>query len=333
MKKLILIVFYMANLSIAYSSTIVAIHPNVDAITERALIVSHKDYITFETYQLRKTVSSDLKENLAQTFITAQKAFLSAEISDIELLWRNVVAYSYKADWDEPQRRMIQIAYLRLAQLSLNENKTNDWIQQAWAYDSNYNLDEKVFPPPIVSQYNFLKSRNGLHQINTSNFVGFTKMRVNGVEYPITGKPIRLSPGAKRISLFSNKYAFVSKVISTEDMNTFVPPRLPLLQGTCDSPQIQSSLQSAESQHTVVAYYPGGCRRNLNSTESLKSLLPAPYTAETIQSPFSKPAPESKKFYEKPKFWLTSAAITGVIILVKKMQEHESQSPTQREGF
>ncbi|OFZ13988.1 MAG: hypothetical protein A2Z20_10165 [Bdellovibrionales bacterium RBG_16_40_8] len=303
---------YFFTLSLFAAEEFIYRPPQMSRVEFLANKAAHPTKISYDDYLSKSTVSESLKENLNNTFLKAQEVFLQSEILQIDSAWQDVVGFSYKADWAQAEREMIQIAYLRLAQTATNTAKTHSYLLAAIQFDSTFAPDSRLFPPPIIEQYKSILHNETLVPIDTSKFSEFTIMLINGVRFNLTdNSPISLHRGTKRITLISPTYEPVTRIlkISEHDANAFAffQPQKKLLK-----------IAQSKKMASPISYIPNAA--------ALETQYPA-IEQKVLTS-------ETKVFYKKPKFWLGAALVTGIIVAAKNWQnDKQERSPTHREGF
>jgi hypothetical protein len=250
-----------------------------------------------------------MKEQLIAAFVSAQEHFLKSEISRIQTEWQDVTSFAYKADWGPAQREMIQTAYMRLSQIASTPESTKKYLRAAYEFSPSYEPDDKLFPPPLVEQYQELRKSRVVQTLSMKNFSGFSILYVNGVRTDIESTDaIEIAAGPKRMTLLSPMYTPVTRVLDAESLLTFNPDR----------------------SHLPQALKSQGPRLAANDLAPKPNLDIGPdFTLTGARSR------ESKPFYQKPRFWVITAAVAGAVLVYNSQKDkgEESHSPTHTQGL
>jgi hypothetical protein len=275
--------------------------------------LAHGESIGFDEYQLRNIVPTTLHENLKHTYLEAQSEMLKSEISQLSDHWHEVVNYAYKADWEELDREMISIAFLRLAQLAPSSLETRKYILQAIEFDDQYKPDTQIFQPPIVEEFFKIKTQSRKLNISCARFKGFTFVLVNGSRNNIENKSsLSLQNGVKRVTFISPTYLPVTRVFETQNLSNFEPQKI-----------------SAKSTTLSVAVEVPSIALPL---EDLNPTFIEGSNSPSIEKQMGKN--EEKSFYEKPKFWIGASVIAAGLFYLNHQNNSDSDSgTTHKEGL
>ena len=313
--------------------------PKLDKTEFKAQLLIDQRGLPLADYLAKNLVEPGLKQNLKTTFLNAQTQFLGSDLEKSYTSWQQVVSYAYKANWAETERHLISVAYFRLAQLSQTPAEQSDWLKQAFAFDDRYKPDYKLIPPPIVSEFNYLKANGPRVSINIEVWQKYDVAVINGVKYNIEkGRKLILSQGTKYLSLLSSTFAPIHKVISTESLDKFDPSSTAFILSDCEKPNslllredLRSKVrlevisdkkcyaESAEQNLAMVGSQPS--QTNFNGTPSIENTSVADKNS-------------GKAFYQKPNFWLGTAAALAAVLIIKNNRDQDNNSPpTHKEGF
>jgi hypothetical protein len=301
----------------------------------KAELLARNEAISFDEFVQEKLVSPTLHENLKVAFMRAQDQFLKSEISQIESAWQDVANYAYKADWRDTDRAMLEIAFLRLAQLSSEASQTRSWLQTAVSFDSNYQPDSQLYPPPLLQLYESMKKKQNLVEISTELMNGFSQVLINGTEIRIgSAQVLKISDGIKRVTFISSRYQPVTRVVEARSIVDLRPEKKPLVEGDCLSARLSPYADKMLSSETSKIIFSDRCNA-LATTLPLQSLKPQikDFSAdETIENRIETRHPP--KFYEKSSFWISTALATALIVTLQhSLQKDDSDRPTHREGL
>ncbi|MCB0350117.1 MAG: hypothetical protein KDD38_02970 [Bdellovibrionales bacterium] len=310
---LILTAYCVINLPKAFAEEVVMFRGENETETEfEAQKLARNQSVGFDDFVAKQSAPALLIENLNQSFLVAQDHFLKSEIGVIENDWLDVTAFAHKADWAKPQREMIQTAYLRLAQIASDATSTRKYLLEALCYDDEFVPDQKLFPPPLIEQYNSLKSHIPKKELTFISAEGFSYALINGVQHRISSRtPLHIRPGTKRITYLSPTYMPVSRVLDTSEIIKYQPQKI--------LAQKISAPTSKLKQRSLV--------------KSAEDLFSAPTSiSPSIENKM--PSAINEQFYKKPKFWVGAAILAGVVYALKSQNnEKAGAAPTHREGL
>lgn len=294
----ILLVFLISPLRLLRAeNSRVFIKPPEMSVTEfKAQLLAQRNLIPYDQYMSHRLVPESLQDGLSHAFSAAQESFLRSELPLMEAQWLDVTAYALKADWAKPQRDMIQTAYFRLAQMASTPEKTRQFLEMAIQLDASYTPNPQLFPPPLIDQYEALRTKSQKIQVSTKAWHGFSQILVNGVPHDLENQTeILLSPGLLRVTFLSPSFEPVTRVLDSKILAQFRPQKI---------------------------------AAQMNMPEKIYS----PEPAITTPLPASKP----QRLFEKPSFWVGAAILAGVALAIERQGRSDrdrANTNSHREGF
>jgi len=343
--------------SVALITTVLLQSMGVPDIDYYAECKSRTPCRTFARLQSEQPVSEFLKSDLQSQFLLAQKIFLQNEGPASLPLWQSLVQMAHKADWPAPERQMIHLGFLRLAQLSQNPRTENEILKHAIQFDASIGITKEQFPPEFVGRYEALRKGAAHIRVPTNKMQGFNLLLVNGSLHDLDHQEtIEVPAGVQRLTWLSNRFLAVTRVIDTKLLSQLELHREPVISGDCGRPALhpaaaaqvvgswspRDKIRDEKKFQIVFANY---CVANIN-TAGLVSPNPVAaenrnaQTANTAQTAvpfdldFAVTAEKPKAFYEKPKFWLGAGALLGMVYFINQQQNRGGESPpTYREGL
>lgn len=300
--KIALLFFYLSGGGATFAeSQIIYRTPTMSDIDFAALKIARPEMITLDEYQLKNIVSDEMKENLKTTFLKAHAAHLKNQSTENIDLWQDVISYAFKADWPKNNREMIQIAYLRLAELSATVKISKSLVTQCFEYDPQFEPDRKLITPTVIAQYQDVQTKSPLKNFDLNKLQGFSKVLINGTVFDVSAqKSISVTSGLKRITLLSSTYKPVTRVIDAEYLNQLKPEKE-------------------------------------NAIPENRNLLDNRYIAKSSGEPSIEKKNDEKsapQFYKKPWFWVGTVGVVGALVIYQNSkQNNSSREPTYREGL
>jgi hypothetical protein len=316
--------------------------PGVNEVAYYTVLKSEPQGRSFSHAFLDMRRSIKEVSELQSDFLRAQENYLTSENRSNIKMWRNVTRWEHKADWSVTQREMIQIAFLRLAQLSRNPKEEVQLVERAFALDPGLKIEGLQFSPSLVAHWQEIKVAANFVELQNERFAGFSHLLINGSPYILSDAKIKLPYGTHRFTWISNQFLPVTRVLDTKHVNQVVLPQVPLVSGTCEKPVTTDGLRELmedfvelkSAQLQIV--YPEECVAGLNaSAPTMKKIVePSPFDDAISQLSTSKEEKPSAPFYKRPKFWLGSMLVSGVLLYFHQQNDRASEAPpTHREGF
>jgi len=323
-----LFLFLQSPVAWARVETVLLQHADVSDVTFQAALQARSSkpgVFSYADYAAQRGFDESLGERLKNDFLEAQKAFLKSEEVSVKSKWSNVTSYAYKTDWPRAYREIIQTAFLRLSQVESDTQKSEVYLNEAAQYDPSFKPDEKIFPPPLLRQFEEVQRNLKTVRLPGSLFQNFDKVLINGVAFtPKNGA--RLVPtGLKRVTLYSSKYKTLTRTMESSDLELWLPEAEPLVRGSCSSMKAQVDNEEQKNvQFEVVR--PDRCL-----TDTL-SAGRAPWTAITSEG-----EPQTQNVSNKRGRLITwGAVLVGLAFLARsfeKTSSSEGGTGTHREGF
>lgn len=309
-KKYLIINYALALLcagSVFAENKIIYRAPNTSDFDFSAMKQARTDMIALDDYQLKNLVPNEIKENLRAAFIKAQVSHLNSQTAQNIELWQDVISYAFKADWQKNNREMIQMAYLRLAELSSTSIESKKWITQCFEYDPQFKPDAHLFATPTTEQYGAIRAKYIFKNFAFVRRTGFSKILINGTLFDLLEKkPIHITNGLKRITLLSQTYKPVTRIIAAEFLNQLTPEK-------------ELASQESNYMHESEPAFDYA----LHSTTDF---------APSIEKNIAKD--NAPQFYKKPWFWASTATLIGAIVIYNNSKQSDpGHTPTHREGL
>ncbi len=259
--------------------------------------------------------SQDTKNNLKlqSTFKQAQFEFLQGSLEKAADLYGQISDMQHKARWTLSEQRIIHYSFLRLAQLSKADR--NNWLTKAFIFHPEMEVDDKLFPPPLVDQYRRLQESTPMNVWTLPNKTEeFDQIFINGRTLPKGSRFFRYRPGRVRIDFLSNTYQPVTLVTDLKELETIKVSLHPLASGTCQVPKF---------------YVEGSEKFRLLNENCLSGKMAGTgaKTLEKWQAATAKPQP-GPSFLKNKWFWVgVSVVATGLTLHSLKQRESPRGAP------
>lgn len=320
---------FIAFTSQSIAKTVILRSPKVDAKEYQAFVLSSPVYESAATAELNNFPTAEDRELLASTFAKAQATFMEGSLTQAKEDFRAVVALAETDQWKEEEQNIFLHSYLRLAQLTHQPEETEEWLKQAVIWAPNATLEEKYFPPPLVTKFTQIKNALPKIKVDLSAFAGdFSVVLLNGRAISLAEKPKETLPeGPLRATFVSDTFQTVTVETTTDLISETEIERKAWVEGTCQ----KHKLHWQRSGDVAKPYFSQTChpmKKTVAEDVDINYHMPAPEPLP-VNLP---PAPKTTTaFYERTWFWLGVGAVATAVV-VASLSNHESE-PTAHDGF
>jgi len=296
-----------------FAKTPLAMNADADSRDFFQFIETHSEFIPL----VDALVQGPPTESLERFLVKAQLEYLNGSSEEAANLFRQIAKRQHQEHWGRKDRSRINYAFFRLAQLTGDFEK---WLGKAIAFDASLAPDEKLFTKDLQKAWQDLLalSKNKIIAL-PENAKFFEKVLVNGQDTPVTQGLIKVRPGLKKVSFFSNRYKAMNYTLRVEDLETLNMHLQELAQGNCQNPSPGPSLKKE-----AHIFYSQSCIRGHESFSSRTLVEMA------TKTPVSQPAAKSN-FWKKNKtlMWVGATLIgAAVTVALTENQRRGGESST-----
>ena len=257
---------------------------------------------------------SKLSDSLLSYLKKAQYEFINGSLDSAKSSFKKMISIQHEENWDLNQRKSINYAFFRLAQLSKQEQKVA-YVKKAISFDSAIAPDAKLFPPPFTAL--FYKIKNTLEPKVwplPDNASSFKSILINGKLHSPGQSFIKTSVGEKRFTFVSNKFKSVTITAKASALSKHKLSLSPLAAGECESPQILPTL----NKKNHYALYDKECVIPTNIQSIVH--IPVTHSFESNQN--------TKKVWKNDSTWVW-IGLTALTTLVawKALENQNKQDP------
>lgn len=294
-----------------------------------------------------------MSQRLNDLIAKGQMHWLEGATDEARASFQSAASLTLQDDWRPAQREALQYALLRLAQTSATPSEKETWLKQAATEFHDVQIDESLFPPPLLDAYKEILSRalTKAQVLSLSMvFPHHTSILINGAKHLITPKlRVRLPPGRHRLTALSDSHAPVSEILSTDQMAVMQLRTNALLGGSCLSPSA-SHVNELGVRH-FGALYQGNCLRwrdelgwATNTDGDPMDLALSPVAAKTtssLESSLNRVDGSSEARTKKIRrhwLWLGASVLAaGTAYVIYRETQNSSgdvrMEPVHRQGF
>ena len=281
-------------------------------------------------HHIKNTPQLSHLNELLETFSKAEKTFVSTEDTAlIKTKFLDVIALETKDDWDESQRKIFLISYLRLIQTQKDDRDINQWMSRAGNYLNDIEEPSDLIPPPVFTAIQSHLEINPIQSVQIPNDISeiFPLVLVNGKKQSSLS-PIKLSTLDEkiRVTFLSPFFEIESQVGSPSQIFNLKRNPTPFVINDCQDSQVISKKFPIKQ---VTLHLPLHCA----TQEVTKPLA----NSKEIQLPMETSIEKKTSWKMEKKHWAwigLGAVATGLVIsqLTHKEKSPE-RAPTQSYGF
>lgn len=298
--------------------------PSVSPDEFEAALMSDPDRLSYIDHYLTTTPPSRAVEELAHRFSQAEQSFIhAAQLEEALREYRKVIELEMTEDWNEDQRRLFLITYLRLLQITQTHEspERQKWIERSLFYLRHTEAPRDLIPPPVLRELEMKGSLNPLTEVSIPKNISQThpKVLVQGKLYD-THQPIPVGAleADLRWTFLSDFFEPETVVASPLKIKSFKLATKAFVSGECN----QSFLKSGKIKQVLVKIYkPLHCE---TSEEKPKE----------ITLPQSIPKPSTQwKMTKKHWLWIGAGAVAAAVIASQLQQGSKTKEPTPTETY
>ena len=280
-------------------------------LLQKPQVQSYSSFAQKAPPQAEKRVQSLLKK--------AQFEFLQGSMDKAIQLFKEIADQEHEHHWSKDLQEVIHYSQLRLSQLSQEEKDKKGWMRKALLYNSHIPIDKKLFPPPMVSQYQKMKKEDPLQVWSLPTLANeFQQILINGQPQDRDSSFVRHRAGIVKISFFSNQYQATHMTTDIAHINQAKLSLLPLAEGSCHNPQW--NIQTPESVKLKIiesSCSPHSQAKKLTRSQEWSQPSPTPTLHKS-----------SKAFYKSKWFWIgVSVVATGLTWHLISQNNKNNPSP------
>lgn len=293
-------------------------------------ISSYPDVISPIDHYLRKTPSSSSMEDLFKRFSHAEQSFIDAsELSVTVEQYKKVLELEMTEDWDEEQRRLFLISYLRLLQIRHDTEDPKEraaWIEQALFYLQTIEAPRDLISPNIFREIEMKTALYSPKELVVPPRLArkYQKVLIQGKVYD-TDKPIRFhsNKNKQRWTFLSYFFEAVTIHATHQEITAAKIKSQPILSSECEN----STLNSGQVPKALAQIYtPLHCS---------KANAPAPAkTIKEISLPISLGKTSSQwKMKKRHWIWIGVGALATAVVLSQLTQSEKTADPVPTESY
>lgn len=257
-------------------------------------------------------------DGLMEELKRGQFHFLKGSLNQAKIHFKNISDQRFEQDWKKEERKAIHYSLFRLAQLEQNPKDSANYILQALQLDDEIIPNKKLFPPPLITKYNQLKSDHKIQAFPLPKKANlYSRILINGKKVEGSSTFFRARPGEIRIRFMSNRLKDVILVSKAKNIQSSKLTEVLLATGPCENPE----LQFAPSPSHHYSLHNGQCQSSPIGTQTLPKAL-------AKHSPRANRA-TSKSFYKSKWFWVGVGVLVSGLAYHHVQQQNRGTSPPQ----
>ncbi|MBX3022566.1 MAG: hypothetical protein KF799_12915 [Bdellovibrionales bacterium] len=265
----------------------------------------------------RQHPSAEGREHLLSSYADAQKAFLQNSLTEAIVRFESVVNRLPSEDWSRSDRELILLSCLRLAQI--DSVRRDQWLTKALLLGPGLDIDEQLFPPPLVAQLKRLRAEvPSVQPRRLVDFNEWTLVLINGVSCSPSACPeFSDLPLTVRVTFVSDRWLPQTLHLPLSDLGKAQPERLAWLEGACGAPRFHPK---TETLGTKLAFWGLNC----DGVNPIVPLAPTPTLAlpENVK-------PAATPFYKNKWVWAGLGLITAALVISQQQQRDSVKEERQ----
>lgn len=304
---------------------------------EAHAFATRKDKLLLADYLEAIRPGADHDRMLRTKLERAQRSWLSGDIEAARADFRALTELALKADWKNDQREVIQAAFLRMAQSSESGTEREGWLESAARLYGDIAPDASLFPPPLMNQYDAVKTRTTTVSLDLADVVpDFRYVLIDGRKVDLAlDSRVSLSGGLHRLTALSDSHESVTEFMTAAQLRVLRLSPPPLSEGLCENARLRS--RSILPSGVDVEIYSGpACAPKIMSALDDARLVTAPRApfAPSGTSLATSPGGASSEPATKDRTWIYivgGALLAGAAYALANQQS--PSGPTHRSGF
>ena len=257
---------------------------------------------------------------------SAQFEFLNGDLKKAREHFQKIASLQHLANWGSRERESIHYSLMRLAQLQRGETQRQAWLRQAVALDYYRKPNPKLFPPPLINDYQKLRRKmvQNIWQLPRRAEL-FDTVLINGKKQKGYSGFIKTVDAVQRIQLLSNRYLPVHYVARPLQLKNLTIKLVPLAYGSCDRPIFNADVNPKENW----IYMTDNCTSNNKLPLMARKSNPIQNSTMILDS--MKKKKRSSQFYESKWFWIgLSSLVAGFAIYDGQNRQSRSNNPSPK---
>lgn len=303
----------------------------------KAYINQNPKFVAYSEYVIKERTYSSESQKLDSLFEQALKQYLKGSLQHAFDLFEQVLKLSSSADWRNKDRGKFIYSNLRLAQISTDQNRKNQYLFEAAKWGPS-DLSSEYFPPEIWKKYQEL-----LQQKETKLF-DFESQFKEARYLLLDGRPIAVEP-LLRLSIDHLDHRFtivyddalpVTRVTNWKEFSDWVPRREFLMDKTCENYRgVNTSPEFAlffSSECVIEADLLKMRAPNKDHAISIKDLNPeTPSQKSDLQNMIAPPATPTK--WVKPTLIYGGILTVAALVIKASIDHNKKRTPTETHDF
>lgn len=299
------------------------------APAELKAFATSKEAIPFSEYQEAARPGVEFESELSAKFARAQRTWLAGQTDSARSEFRSLTELVQKADWRDPQREVLLTSFLRLAQSTLSGTEKTSWLDSAAKYFSDLNPQPKLFPPPLIEEFEAAKVRALESAVSIEPWTVFPEFRfvlIDGRKIEVASrKAILLPSGTHRITALSDTHVGFTEFLTANQLRLFRTKPIAMAEGSCSNARIT---QRSSFATDPILFVGSDCAGGPQQLELKPQLLNAHLMSELG----SKPQTASSK---KTWLWIVGGAVIAGAgyALARELNRDKAPDQIHRSGF
>lgn len=317
--------FFILAAPTVHAATVFVQPPSVPTPDFRAFVNSNPSRQFVSDWITDHLVTNSQKNDLSRRLTKAQAAYLEGSLQKAQGFFGEICSLDLTVQFQNIDRKAVLYSCLRAAQLSKDEEKQDQWLRRSATLDGA-SIQTDYFPPPLLKRRaEILKSMPVVSVPLSSLAESFRYLLISGRKVDLTRtNRISIKKASYLVTLISDSYQTVTKILATDDLTSWKPPLHPWIKGTCAHFEVATDTGWPPS---AQPYFGEACERP-NMKQVLQDVKMEPTGLPNL------PTPKSSTFYKKSWFWIGVGVVTAAALIYNNNHgQKASAAPTTTYGF
>lgn len=304
--------------------------PDISAVEYRAYLQAHSELRTPSGALDARRPSRNARERLIRLFADAQAAYLSDDLEGARKSFETVVGEATTEDWGVPDREILILSFLRLAQMAPTPEQRLAYLKGSAVFGAA-DLDRKLFPPPLIQEWEETLKNVPMHEVRVAGLGrDWSRVLFNG--QICTQNPCRIRAdrtSVVRITWLSDRWLPVTKFTLIEQAERIEPDRRAWLAGRCEEPKWSEESEKFASRQ---AFFGLECTR-ATVARAARDLNFQPSAAAASPTWPEPPKKTDRPIYKSPWLWLGVGALAAIVVANNPKSKDKDKEPSTTYGY
>lgn len=273
------------------------------------------------------------RNTLEQHYLSANDNYVNGSLEKAKAEFLEMSELKWNCDWKSKERALISESLFRLSQLSNEPQEQIHWIQTAIEFDDKQSPDKKLFPPPLISQFEELLKKQTFTVLSTTKYYDtYTRIYRNGKPFSIDKKTLKFPDGQARFTFMSDSHTPKTLIITAAALVKTTVTSPAYIAGDCKKFHFQKPPQWTNG--TRLFFSPECIVEQQSNSLLAEAMVSSPSLASGMTTPMNPigqqiqndQAPRKKTWIERNYLWVGAALVGAVLISAEMNNRKDTQT-------